>query len=136
LKHEEVSANAQEPSASALEHQIEALRSELGDLVGELDRRRHEVMDVRLQLRRHPRILAFAVAAVGLIVAGRVVLRRRSPSRLSGRALNLARVLGVLSKEDPSTVRRAIRRRPTAMTALGAAAKLLGGVVVPSGRGR
>jgi len=44
-----------------LETEIAGLRDELGTLVAELDRRRHEALDVRLQLRRH----AWAVAAAG-----------------------------------------------------------------------
>jgi hypothetical protein len=48
-----------------IEGRIESLRSELGDLVGELDRRRREALDLRLQIRRHP----VAVAIAGIVVA-------------------------------------------------------------------
>jgi hypothetical protein len=122
---------AEEASASALEHEIESIRSELGDLVDELDRRRHEIVDVRLQARRHPRAIALAVTAAGLIVAGHMALRRRRSQRLGTRAVNLARVLATLSNEDPSKVRRAVRGRPTTVSALGALAKLAAGAVAP-----
>ena len=49
-----------------LEGDIAALREELGALVGELDRRRHELLDVKLQLKRHGGSAAlFGVALVG-----------------------------------------------------------------------
>jgi hypothetical protein len=51
---------------------IAALREDLGGLVAELDRRRHALLDVRLQARRHAG--GAAVAAVSLIgAAGGVV---------------------------------------------------------------
>ena len=39
---------------SRVSGEIAMLRSEIGSLVGELDRRRHELFDLRLQARRHP----------------------------------------------------------------------------------
>ena len=73
--------------ARRLEGEISALREDLGGLVAELDRRRHELMDVKLQLRRHAR----GAAVTGLGLAGGIALlvmlrvrraraRRRPPS--------------------------------------------------------
>jgi hypothetical protein len=63
-----------------IEGRLESLRHELGDLVGELDRRRHEALDVRLQVRRHPLAAAIAgvlvASAVGALVAWTVRRRR------------------------------------------------------------
>jgi hypothetical protein len=48
--------------------EIAALREELGGLVAELDRRRHDLLDVRLQARRHALTAsAVAVALIGAI---------------------------------------------------------------------
>jgi hypothetical protein len=54
--------------------EIAELREELGGLVTELDRRRHDLLDVKLQLRRH--VVAATVTAVSLIgaVAGLIWL--------------------------------------------------------------
>ena len=54
-------------TARQLEGEIVRLREELGGLVGELDRRRHELLDVKLQLRRHP--LAASLVALPLVAA-------------------------------------------------------------------
>ena len=52
-----------------LEGQITGLRDELGELVAELDRRRHEALDVKLQVRRHKR----EIALTGALLAGMAV---------------------------------------------------------------
>lgn len=109
-----------ETSAEELEAQIESLRAELGELVQELDRRRHEVLDVRLQLRRHAGAVAVGVGLVAVFVAGRLALRRRRNPVLS-RGQNLARVLAVLSKENPSDVHGALRRQPGSPVLVGLA---------------
>lgn len=64
---------------------IDRLRGELGRIVSELDRRGHEALDVRLQLRRHPLAAAIAVGAAAAVLGGLVALavrrrrQRRSP---------------------------------------------------------
>jgi hypothetical protein len=47
--------------------EIAELREELGGLVTELDRRRHDLLDVKLQFRRH--VFGATVTAVTLIGA-------------------------------------------------------------------
>jgi hypothetical protein len=55
-------------AARALESEITEIRSRLDVSLAELDRRRHELSDVRLQVRRHPRAVAVAgVVALGLL---------------------------------------------------------------------
>jgi hypothetical protein len=54
-------------SSRQLEGEIALLREELGGLVAELDRRRHELMDIRLQARRHA--LGAALTGVGLLAS-------------------------------------------------------------------
>ena len=82
-----------------VEGEIDALRGDLTGLVAELDRRRHEAFDVRLQLRRHPVAAAVAVAAAALVVGGAlaVLLRtRRERRRPSVRARETRRALARL----------------------------------------
>jgi hypothetical protein len=57
-----------------IEAEIAALRDELGALVGELDRRRHELLDVRLQLRRHAWHVAVAGVGLSAAIAGLIWL--------------------------------------------------------------
>ncbi len=75
------------PGAShRIEKELSTLREEIGDLVGELDRRRRELFDVRLQLRRHPLAVPLAGLAVAVVLGGAVALlvrnerRKRRPS--------------------------------------------------------
>jgi hypothetical protein len=64
-----------EPGASArIEREIGSLRTEIAELVGELDRRRREAFDVRLQLRRHPVAVAVAGVALAALLGGTVAL--------------------------------------------------------------
>ncbi len=78
--------NGAEQSVGKVSGEIVALRGELGALVAELDRRRHEMFDLGLQARRHPVAFAVAAAAVALVAGGllavavRSARRRRSPA--------------------------------------------------------
>jgi ElaB/YqjD/DUF883 family membrane-anchored ribosome-binding protein len=75
-------AQATDPAEKAerLEKDIEDIRDNLGNLVGELDHRRKEAFDIRLQLRRHPWPLAIgAVAVVGLVAGGLIWRHARRP---------------------------------------------------------
>lgn len=71
-----------------LDGQITVLRDELGDLVAELDRRRHAALDIKGQLRRHAAevtlsSLALVGAAAGFVWLG--VWRRRRQQRFGAR---------------------------------------------------
>ena len=70
------------PGAShRLEKELSTLREEIGDLVGELDRRRRELFDLRLQLKRHPVTIPLAGLAVAVILGGAVALLVRNEQR-------------------------------------------------------
>jgi len=65
-----------EATERAIEQDIDRLRDQLDGMVGELDRRRHEALDVRLQLRRHGTAVAtVGVVATVLVVGGFVAWR-------------------------------------------------------------
>jgi hypothetical protein len=76
-------------AARQLEGEIAALREDLSGLVGELDRRRHEMLDVKLQLKRHALGVALTGVAVVAAASGLVWLgtwRAQSRARLPSRA--------------------------------------------------
>ena len=64
-----------------LETEIEHLRGRLDRSLSELDRRRHEYTDVRLQLKKHPQILIGAGVVGALLVGGIVLAVWRSRKR-------------------------------------------------------
>jgi len=72
--------------------EIAAVREELGGLVAELDRRRHEMLDLKLQARRHAVGLTVSAASVLGAAAGVVWIgawRARRRGRLLSRAVRL-----------------------------------------------
>jgi hypothetical protein len=79
--------------------EIDVLRHELGGLVSELDRRRHEALDFRLQVKRHPVLVATVTTVAALLVGGAIALivretrERRKPTR---RAREIRDALGRL----------------------------------------
>jgi hypothetical protein len=52
-----------------VEREIEHLRTRLDRSLAELDRRRHELTDVKLQIRKHPQVV-WGAGGVLLLVAG------------------------------------------------------------------
>lgn len=64
-----------------LEAEIEHLRTRLDRSLSELDRRRHELMDVKLQLRRHPEALVVAGGLALLLFGGVAYAVHRSRKR-------------------------------------------------------
>ena len=57
-------------AARELETEITEVRSRLDRSLAELDRRRHELTDVRLQVRRHPLVAVVAGATVVALLGG------------------------------------------------------------------
>jgi hypothetical protein len=57
--------------------EIDTLRNELGGLVAELDRRRHEALDLGLQVRRHPVLVAAVTTFAALLLGGALALMVR-----------------------------------------------------------
>jgi hypothetical protein len=53
-----------------IEGEIEEIRGRLDESLAELDRRRHEATDVKLQIRRHPGVVAVAGGVALLLLAG------------------------------------------------------------------
>jgi hypothetical protein len=82
--------------AEKLQREIEAVRENLGGLVSELDHRRHDALNVGLQVRRHAVPLAVAgLAVLGLAAGGTALMIRRERARrsLSSRAASLGQAM-------------------------------------------
>ena len=68
----------------SLEREVDRIRNNIGALVRELNHRRHQAFDLKLQLREHAGRLLLAGVAVASLIAGTIVLaavrlrRRRS----------------------------------------------------------
>jgi hypothetical protein len=116
-----------------LKKDIDAIRGNLGGLIGELDRRRHDAFNLRLQLQRHalPVIIAGTalLAVVGLAIA--VGVKRRQEQRaLPAKVRRLRRALARMvanpdrvAKGDPHLGLKILRAGGTA--AAGVAGKKL-----------
>jgi len=95
-------------SSRRIEEELSTLRGEIGNLLGELDRRRRELFDLRLQVRRHPVAIPLAVLALGVILTGSVALRVRRKTRrrrTAHQARQLWRALGRMA-DHPERVGR------------------------------
>ncbi len=106
---------AREDAVGRVEGEIDSLRGELGGLVAELDRRRHEAFDLRLQLQRHPVAAAIAAAAAALVVGGAIALvvrGRRERRRPAVRARETRRALArLLEHPDRVAAERGVANR-------------------------
>jgi hypothetical protein len=86
-------------NARGIEAEVDAVRSELTTLVAELDRRRHELFDVKLQLRRHvlPVVLTTLVGSAALAAAVALGVRRSRRRRtLPARGRRVSEAVGRL----------------------------------------
>jgi hypothetical protein len=123
-----------------LGHETEATRQELDELVMELDYRRHQAFDWRLQVRRHARALALlgvgVVVVVGLGIAASIARKRRRQmlaSRLSTLADwgdRLGHALGRIA-EDPDRLAKKGPAGPTGAAAVGPVALGTARVLLP-----
>ena len=142
-------SNSSPARVRELGNETDAMRRQLDELVKELDRRRHELFDWRLQLRRHGRALALIaggiVVVVGLGVGVSVARSRRQHtlaarlSELADRGERLRQALGrIIDDPDRLAPKEKPRRRvdiPTvASVALGAARVLLPHIGASMGR--
>jgi len=82
-----------EATERAIEQDIDRLRDQLDGMVGELDRRRHEVFDVRLQLRRHGTAVATVGVVAAVLVVGGFVAWRNARRRQDQLLVHLGRLV-------------------------------------------
>lgn len=84
--------NAEREKVEHLEKDVERIRDNIGALIGELNQRRHDAFDLKLQFRRHTRGFVVVVAALVCSIAGSIAFalaRRRRRRSLTGRARRL-----------------------------------------------
>jgi hypothetical protein len=91
-----------------IEREIEYLRTRLDRSLAELDRRRHELTDIRLQMRKHPAVFIGAGAAVALMLGGIgfAIYRSRKREELPQKAKRL-RTAFRRAVDEPEKVARA-----------------------------
>lgn len=89
-------ASREERNPREIERDIEHLRTRLDRSLAELDRRRHELMDVRLQIRKHPAVFAGAGAVVVLMLGGvgYAIYRSRKREEMPQKARRLRIAVG------------------------------------------
>jgi hypothetical protein len=104
-----------EPEPAELQKEVVAARHNLDRLVGELDRRRHAMFDVRGQLRQRPVPFILGGLAVLTIVGGTValaVLRRRRHNAWPQRVQRLRHAIAQAVKhpdrshDEPSSAKK------------------------------
>jgi hypothetical protein len=103
-----------------IEAEIEHLRTRLDRSLSELDRRRHELMDVKLQLRRHPEALVVAGGVALLLFGGVAYSIYRARQR--DEPFRQARRFRIAVGREVDNPQRVARREP------GIGEKILGAV--------
>jgi len=83
-----------------LRGEIDSTRHELQTYISELDRRRQEAFDLKLQLRKHPAVVIGLVVAIVATMAGAVALAVR-PRRQRAIARRVHRLTGLDSPTSP-----------------------------------
>ena len=83
-----------------LRREIDATRGELDRYIEELQRRRRELTDVKLQVRRHPAIVVGLGVAVAAVVGAAVLGARRARKRKA--VSRVRRALGALGSLPPA----------------------------------
>jgi len=136
-----LSSNGRGTTANGAEHESDRLRADIDAthrrleiLLGELDRRRREAFDLRLQMRRHPLAFAagavLALAAVGGGTALAIARVRRQHRRRWSPAARLGRLWQMSSGRQAIAAASSARRGRLALrVAKLAAAILLRGLV-------
>jgi hypothetical protein len=90
-----------------IEHDIEHLRTRLDRSLAELDRRRHELTDIRLQMRKHPAVFIGAGAVVVAMLGGMgyAIYRSRKREEMPQKAKRLRIAIG-RAVDQPQRVAR------------------------------
>jgi hypothetical protein len=99
-----------------LENDVDLIRANIGDLIGELNHRRRDVLDIRLQFQRHAGRLVLAGAVLIGIVAGGIALfvssvRRRRSWRVRADHLGKALRRAVAHPEHVAERRPSVPRK-------------------------
>jgi hypothetical protein len=91
----------------ALERDVDRIRNNIGELIRELNHRRHETFDLKLQFQRHAARVILAGAAMFGVIAGAIVLavaRRRRERSIGARVTRLRKALRRISAHPEQLV--------------------------------
>ena len=122
--------NSEPVSVDALEDDVDRIRRNIGELIRELNHRRHDAFDLRLQFREHAARLVLVGAALCAMVAGVIALavsrgrHRRSFRARAGRLGHALRRL--IAHPEQLTVRGQSFPRKVATAGGTAVASVLG----------
>lgn len=124
----------EEPTPGDKELAIERARARLDSLVAEIDRRRHELTDVRLQLRKHVWVVVAVAFTAASAIGGTVFWKLRSARRrhsLLGRAGRFREAFGrMLDQPDRvATSEPNVLKKVAAAAATAVAARVARGLV-------
>ena len=122
-----LSTNGKAEVPEVIEGRIGLIRGELGELVAELDRRRHEATDVKLQINRHPVLAGVAAVSVAAALGGLVayaIWNARRRDRTVDKARRARRAVQRLM-EDPDHMARESTVTEKILAAAGTAAASL-----------
>jgi hypothetical protein len=87
-----------EATERAIEREIDRLRDQLDGMVRELDRRRREAFDLRLQLRRHGTAVTAAAGVAFVVVVGGFVTWRTARRRQDRVLVGLAQLAAAAAR--------------------------------------
>ena len=116
-----------ENEVDSLEREVDRIRNNIGELVRELNHRRHEAFDLKLQFREHAGRLVLVGVAVATLIAGTIALaaarirRRRSirtrVSRLRDALRRIAAHPERVAERQPNVPRKLLAAGGTAIAA-------------------
>jgi hypothetical protein len=128
-----------EESPEQIEHEIENIRENITDIASELDRRRHELVDWRLQLKKHGPAIAMVAGGCILLLwatiqarAWQAARRRRPMARAKRYREALSRMVKHperIARAEPSTGKKVAVAAATSVAstvARGVAERLVG----------
>ena len=105
--------NAEGDEVDALERDVDRIRNNIGELIRELNYRRHEAFDLKLQFQRHAARVILAGAAMFAVVAGAIVLAvaRQRRRRIHWRPRDPAAESAAAHLRPPRTARGTAAQR-------------------------
>lgn len=114
-----------------LEHDVDLIRANLGDLIGELNSRRRDALDLRLQFQRHAgRLVLVGIVLIGMVAGGIALFIARMRQKRSFRAR--AGRLGKALRRAVAHPEHLAERRPSVPRKIAAA----GGSAIASAIGK
>ena len=99
-----------------LEQDVDLIRANLGDLIGELNNRRRDALDIKLQFQRHAgRLVLVGVVLIGMVAGGVALfvasVRRRRSFRVRAGRLGSALRRALAHPEHVAERRPSVQRK-------------------------